>query len=66
MTMRILALARVGASALLVCGLASVNPVASHVHTDADGRTVDWYPPDCCHDRDCRPVTRVEERRNIF
>lgn len=64
--MRTRFLARTSASALLLSMLVSVDPVASHVHADPDGRTVDWYPPDCCHDKDCRPVTRVEERRNIL
>lgn len=31
----------------------------AHVHI-ADGYTVDWYPEECCHNRDCRPVHRVE------
>ena len=32
---------------------------AAHVHI-GDGYTVDWYPVECCHNRDCRPVHRVE------
>jgi hypothetical protein len=31
----------------------------SHVHVDPDGRTVSWYPQECCHDRDCQPVANV-------
>jgi hypothetical protein len=34
-------------------------PARSHIHTEADGPTVSWYPHDCCHDGDCRPVARV-------
>lgn len=48
----------------LLCML--VDPAASHIHIDADARTADWYPPDCCHDKDCRPVTSVEEKRNML
>jgi hypothetical protein len=31
----------------------------SHIHSARDGSTVSWYPHDCCHDGDCRPVARV-------
>jgi hypothetical protein len=31
----------------------------SHTHVSPDGTTVTWYPKDCCHDRDCRPVATV-------
>src|ERR1700694_3073012 len=31
----------------------------SHTHTAPDGSTVSWYPKECCHDRDCRPVAMV-------
>ena len=33
--------------------------VESHVHGEADGTTVSWYPLECCHQGDCRPVVRV-------
>jgi hypothetical protein len=32
---------------------------SSHIHSARDGSTVSWYPHDCCHDGDCRPVARV-------
>ena len=35
-------------------------PATSHTHASPDGTTVSWYPPECCHDRDCRPVVRVQ------
>jgi hypothetical protein len=28
---------------------------------DPDGKTVTWYPHDCCHDKDCQPVTTVRQ-----
>jgi hypothetical protein len=31
----------------------------SHTHVSPDGTMVSWYPKDCCHDRDCRPVASV-------
>jgi hypothetical protein len=32
----------------------------AHVHHDADGRAVTWYPSDCCGQGDCKPVTEVQ------
>ena len=32
----------------------------AHVHHDPDGKTVTWYPKDCCGDGDCKPVTEVQ------
>jgi hypothetical protein len=32
----------------------------AHVHHDPDGKTVTWYPKDCCGDGDCNPVTEVQ------
>jgi hypothetical protein len=26
---------------------------------EADGTTVSWYPQECCHQGDCRPVVQV-------
>ena len=31
----------------------------THTHSDPAG-TVSWYPHECCHDGDCRPVTQVQ------
>jgi hypothetical protein len=31
----------------------------AHVHHSADGSAVDWYPRECCHDGDCRPVSEI-------
>jgi hypothetical protein len=40
--------------------LALSAPAKTHTHVDADGGTVAWYPKECCHDRDCRPVANVQ------
>ena len=37
-----------------------VSPARTHVHTSPDGSTVDWYPRECCNDRDCRPVVQIK------
>lgn len=38
-----------------------------HVHHDADGTTVDWYPKDCCSEGDCRPAKEVRrDARGIW
>jgi len=34
-------------------------PAFPHTHVDSDGRTVTWYPPECCNNHDCRPVAAV-------
>ncbi|RTL65635.1 MAG: hypothetical protein EKK41_19825 [Hyphomicrobiales bacterium] len=57
---------RLPALAFLACTLGGIATVRSHIHTDPDGQTVDWYPSDCCHDRDCRPVTRIETKFNML
>lgn len=42
----------------------SAFPAAPHTHTDADGTTVDWYPVECCHNKDCRPVASIQPAYN--
>lgn len=34
----------------------------------ANAHAHDWYPKDCCHDRDCKPVTcdSISETRDGF
>jgi hypothetical protein len=32
----------------------------SHTRVSPDGATVSWYPKECCHDRDCRPVASIK------
>ena len=39
-------------------------PSRSHTHIDPDGTKVSWYPKQCCHDRDCQPVTTVRPTPN--
>jgi hypothetical protein len=36
-------------------------PAKAHEHVDADGTRVNWYPKECCHDHDCRPVATVKK-----
>jgi hypothetical protein len=31
----------------------------AHVHHDADGNSVSWYPKICCGNGDCQPATEV-------
>ena len=40
--------------------LAGVMPARPHIHVDRDGQQVSWYPPECCHGRDCRPVATIK------
>jgi hypothetical protein len=47
-------------SAVAIAIWFSVQLSFAHVHHDPDGRTIAWYPKDCCGDGDCKPVTEVE------
>ena len=47
----------VAAACVMVASLS--QDARSHVHVLPDGTTVKWYPQECCHDRDCRPVAVV-------
>jgi hypothetical protein len=44
---------------------AAYFPAVAHEHKSAAGR-VSWYPHECCHDGDCRPVMRVRSLRDGF
>jgi hypothetical protein len=46
-----------GAAVLALSALA--GPAASRTHANKGGSTASWYPHECCHDSDCRPVTNV-------
>ena len=50
--------------ALLFAGfaaiLAGVIPARPHTHVDPDGQLVSWYPIECCHGHDCRPVATIK------
>jgi hypothetical protein len=35
------------------------GPALPHKHVDSDGAVVTWYPKECCHDGDCRPVASI-------
>lgn len=46
---------------VLAAALATPAPSAqSHTHVDPDGTAVTWYPAECCHDEDCRPVVSIK------
>jgi hypothetical protein len=32
----------------------------AHIHRSPNGAFVSWYPRECCHDGDCRPVSRIQ------
>jgi hypothetical protein len=51
-------------SAASIMMLLASPPASSHVHTEADGSTVSWYPRECCHDGDCRPVANIKAAPN--
>jgi hypothetical protein len=51
-----------GARAAIISALvlsASPDIAGAHSHKNADGTTVSWYPTECCHDGDCRPVAKI-------
>jgi hypothetical protein len=52
--------------ALLSIMMACIAAARAHVHHGADGTAVNRYPQDCCHDRDCRPVSRVRTLSDGF
>ena len=39
-------------------------PAYPHTHADRDSATVSWYPTECCHDGDCRPVASITPVRH--
>ena len=39
--------------------LAISAPARPHTHIEPDGETISWYPKDCCHEGDCRPIARI-------
>jgi hypothetical protein len=43
-----------------------VGPAASHTHVSKDGSKTSWYPHECCHDGDCRPVASVTRAKHGF
>jgi hypothetical protein len=45
----------------------ALQPAESHVHRNADGTTVDWYPKDCCSNGDCQPAKEIRhDSRGIW
>lgn len=57
---------RRAAVVLIGIGVAVLTPTDSartHVHANDDGSTTSWYPADCCHAGDCRPVASIRRAR---
>ena len=50
---------------IAACTLAALatlaSAVQSHIHVDPDGAAVAWYPAECCHNEDCRPVASIKQ-----
>ena len=65
MSIRVHGFIRIPAIALaaLIATLPAI-PVKPHEHVDADGSRVSWYPKECCHDGDCRPVASIKPAPN--
>jgi hypothetical protein len=36
----------------------------SHTHVAPDGTAISWYPLECCHNKDCRPIASVQPANN--
>jgi len=51
---------------VLAACIAAVSAARAHVHHSPDGSSVSWYPGDCCHDRDCHPVSRIRTLSDGF
>jgi len=45
------------AAAALALTATSAKP---HTHVEPDGTATSWYPQECCHDRDCRPIASIK------
>lgn len=57
---------RMATQALLgaaIAMIATADSAWTHVHTNEDGTTVSWYPIECCHSGDCRPVASIRQSR---
>ena len=51
-------------SAAIIAILLASPSAKSHTHVDPDGLSVSWYPHECCHDGDCRPVASIKPASN--
>jgi hypothetical protein len=55
---------------LLMTGVATAGlmaltlPASTHTHLEADGSAITWYPIECCHSGDCRPVASIRPAAN--
>lgn len=57
---RVAGLVLAGASLAMI---ASADTARTHTHANKDGTTISWYPVECCHDGDCRPVASINRTR---
>ena len=39
-------------------------PAHAHTQVGPDGQQVTWYPFECCHGRDCRPIATIKSAPN--
>jgi hypothetical protein len=51
-------------AAVILAVVVFAPPAVPHTHVDKDGALVTWYPLECCHDKDCRPVASVRQGGN--
>jgi hypothetical protein len=52
---------RIGLAAAFIAFAFPANP---HTHVEPDGNAISWYPKECCHDGDCRPVASIKPAYN--
>jgi len=60
---------RTGRTAIILCfsiaaPVALTHSAKGHTHVNADGTKVSWYPMECCHNGDCRPVATIQRAVN--
>ena len=47
--------------AVLAPVVLAVGHARPHTHVEPDGSRISWYPHECCHDGDCRPVANLAQ-----
>jgi hypothetical protein len=46
--------------------IATSMSATAHIHRGSDGSVENWYPSECCHNGDCHPVSRIQDRPDGF
>ena len=41
-----------------------VSPAVPHTHVGPGGSRISWYPKECCHEGDCRPIVNISRAPN--